>query len=141
MKTFIAYGTATAVVIAVAVTAIAFNKQPTNAKLGDVIHETMACAKLDDLKHAQSLGDGDTGMAALIMLQYAINHDCTTIREGTMLRVDDETEGYACIRIDDEACRWTTIRNIEIQELPASTKKSQDDLQSTIERTIKEQQQ
>ena len=83
-------------------------------KKGGIVHETMACSKLDDLKHARALGETSNLMAALT---YALTHNCAVLDEGMRVKVDKETEGsFACVRPDtSEACLWTMIGNVEIQ--------------------------
>jgi hypothetical protein len=133
-------------VMAAAVVITCLSDRPTNAagaKLGEVIRETIVCANLNDLKHAESLIIGDTIAAALFAMQYAASHDCTTIRQGMQVAVDNETDGYACIRIGRwTPCRWTVIQNVDIQDFPTDSRTKQqkeDDLKASIERTMREQ--
>jgi len=48
-----------------------------NPRIGKIVSKTMACSKLDDLKHARFLGETNL-MAALT---YALTHNCALLDE------------------------------------------------------------
>jgi hypothetical protein len=91
-----------------------FSAEP-GPKTGEILHGTMVCSKLDDLKHARSLGEAPNFVATMAAFNYALNHDCTVLNEGMRVKVDKEIDGFACVRTDlSETCRWTVIQNVAI---------------------------